>query len=219
MNGTRVLGHRAGLAGLSVFAFLLLTARPARPEDGPAKGEWVIGECAAMSGPAAGLGRGMHAGLKAAIDEANAKGGVHGRMVKLLIGDDEYEPEKCVDCTAKMIEESQVNALAGYVGTPTAKVAIPIIQETKVPLVGIFSGAMLLREPLQHYVINVRSSYDDETEALVQHLNGKLGFRRIAVLYQNDSFGLAGLSGTEKALGKRGLSLASKGTFERTRWP
>jgi len=112
-----------------------------------------------------------------------------------------------------MIETSHVSILAGYVGTPTAKVAAPIVQESKTPLIGIFSGAMLLREPVQRYVLN--ASYDDETEELVKYLGDKLGDRKIAVLNKNDSFGLASLGGTEKALGKRGLKLAAKGSFER----
>src|SRR5262249_39003880 len=97
---------------------------------------------------------------------------------------------------------------------PTAKVAIPIVQEMKIPLVGTFSGAMLLREPVQRYVFNVRASYDDETEALVQFLT-KRGAKKIAVFYQNDSFGQAGLSGTQKALTKRQMTLAAQGSFER----
>jgi ABC-type branched-subunit amino acid transport system substrate-binding protein len=153
--------------------------------------------------------------LKAAWEEENAKGGVKGRKIKLLSADDQYAPEKCVDCTADLIENSHVSILAGYVGTPTAKVAVPIVQESKTPLIGIFSGAMLLREPVQRYVLNVRASYDDETEELVKYLGDKLGDRKIAVLNKNDSFGLASLGGTEKALGKRGLKLAAKGSFER----
>ena len=201
----RVLGTGAALAALS----FLCGAALANAED------IVVGQCAALTGPASALGLGMQAGLKAALEEANAKGGVRGRKIKLLSADDEYEPEKCVDCTTNMIENSHVSILAGYVGTPTAKVAVPIVQESKTPLIGIFSGAMLLREPVQRYVLNVRASYDDETEELVKYLSDKLGNRKIAVLYQNDSFGLAGLGGTERALGRRGLKLAAKGAFER----
>src|SRR5262249_35708864 len=120
-----------------------------------------------------------------------------------------------VDRTVQLVEKDQVFALAGYVGTPTAKVAVPIAQEGKVPLLGIFSGAMLLREPVQRYVLNVRASYDDETEALVAHLTSAKKASRIGVFYQNDSFGMAGLSGTEKALQRRGMQLAGKGSFER----
>src|SRR5450755_33878 len=204
---TRPFGTTA--AALATLSLLCAAAHAGPNED------IVVGKCAALTGPASALGRGMQAGLKAALEEENAKGGVKGRKIILLSADDEYEPEKCLDCTASMIENSHVSILAGYVGTPTAKVALPIVQESKTPLIGIFSGAMLLREPVQRYVLNVRASYDDETEELVKYLGDKLGNRKIAVLYQNDSFGLAGLGGTEKALGRRGLKLAAKGAFER----
>jgi len=180
--------------------------------------EIVIGQCAALSGPAAGLGAGMKIGLLAAIDEANAKGGIHGRKIRLISVDDGYEPEKCVDCTAKLIDDG-VFALAGYVGTPTSKVAAPIAQEAKVPLVGLFTGADLLRRPVQRYVVNIRASYDDETEALVARLVDQTGKKRIAVFYQDDSFGLSGLGGAEKALARRKMAVVAKGRFERIRSP
>jgi branched-chain amino acid transport system substrate-binding protein len=183
-------------------------------ENGVKPNEILIGQCAALSGPAAGLGIGLQVGLKAALDEVNEKGGVAGRKIILKSSDDTYEPDKCVECTSKLIEEDGVFALAGYVGTPTTKVAVPIVQELKVPLIGAFTGAMLLRDPVQRYVFNVRASYDDEMETLVEYLTAH-GAKRIAVFYQNDSFGQAGLTGLEKALDKRKATLAAKGSFER----
>ena len=179
-----------------------------------------LGQCAALSGPAAGLGTGMNKGLNAWIKATNASGGIHGRQLKLVTADDAYDPDKCVEGTAKLIEEDHVFALTGYVGTPTAKVAIPIASENKVPLIGAFTGAGLLRKDEKTgkpfpYVINFRASYGNETEALVERLTTDLGIKRIACFYQNDSFGLAGLSGTEAALKKRSLELVAKGTFER----
>jgi branched-chain amino acid transport system substrate-binding protein len=201
------------------FCVLVLTMSPvallaAPAENGVKPKEIVIGQCAALTGPAAGLGTGVQLGLKAAIEEVNDKGGVGGRTITLKSMDDAYEPEKCVECTSKLIEEEGVFALAGYVGTPTAKVAVPIVQEAKVPLIGAFTGAMLLRDPVQKYVFNIRASYNDETEALVEYLT-KQGAKKIAVFYQNDSFGQAGLSGVEKALTKRNMTVAAKGSFER----
>jgi ABC-type branched-subunit amino acid transport system substrate-binding protein len=114
-----------------------------------------------------------------------------------------------------MVEEIRVTALAGYVGTPTTKPALPIVEESKTPLVGIFSGAGVFRGPVQRYVINVRASYDEEVEQIVKYMTGKLGNKRIAVLYQNDSFGASGLAATEKALRARSLEVAAKGSFER----
>jgi branched-chain amino acid transport system substrate-binding protein len=177
--------------------------------------EILIGQPCALEGPAKGLGQRMNLGLRAAISEVNAAGGVHGRMLKLVAVNDGYDPDTCVDATVKLIEEDKVFCLAGLVGTPTSTVALPIAIESGVPVVGMFTGAMGLRQPLNPLVFHIRSSYDDETELLVEHLTADLGVKRIAVFHQNDSFGKAGLSGTEKALAKRGMKLASTGTYER----
>jgi ABC-type branched-subunit amino acid transport system substrate-binding protein len=206
--------HFVAVAAL-ISALGCLPGAVAASDPGIKDSEILIGQCAALTGPAQGLGTGLNAGLKAAFDEANAKGGIHGRQIRLLADDDGYDPDKCVDCTGKMIEDKGVFALAGYVGTPTGKVAAPMAQEDKIPLVGLFTGAMLLREPVQRYVINIRASYDDETEALVEHLTKNRALQKIAVFYQNDSFGFSGLSGVEKALTRRKLALVGKGSFER----
>ncbi len=174
-----------------------------------------IGQACALDGPAKGLGMGMNLGLRAAIEEANAAGGVLGRKLVLVAKDDGYDPDKCIDATTKLVEEDKVFCLAGYVGTPTAKAALPIAAEAGVPVVGLFTGAMFLRTPPQKLVFNVRASYNDETEVLVERLGTDLGAKRIAVFHQNDSFGQAGLAGTTKALEKRSLKVAATGTFER----
>ena len=175
----------------------------------------IIGQCAPLTGPAQRLGTGMNEGLRAAFEEANRSGGVHGRHLRLLAEDDGYEPEQSVDCTMRMIEQHHVFALSGYVGTPTAAVAVPIAEESKVPLVGLFTGALLLRTPVRRYVLNTRASYDDETEAIVGYLTKNSPSAKIAVFYQNDSFGLAGLNGVVRALSRRGKEIVGKGSFER----
>jgi ABC-type branched-subunit amino acid transport system substrate-binding protein len=202
------------LAAALMVAGSLLAGPAAAADRGITDNEILIGQCAALTGPAADLGLGMRAGLTAAFDEVNAGGGIHGRRIRLLSDDDGYEPDRNVDCTGKMIEDKGVFALAGYVGTPTSKVAAPMVQEFKVPLIGPFTGAAVLREPVQRYVVNIRASYDDETEALVEYLS-RTQSQRIAVFYQNDSFGLAGLGGVEKALARRNLTPVAKGSFER----
>ena len=88
-------------------------------------------------------------------------------------------------------------ALLGYVGTPTSEAAKPIFTQAKVPFVGAFTGAELLRAPFNRYIFNVRASYYNETDAIV-NLLASLGFTRIAVFYQNDSYGKAGLAGVER---------------------
>ncbi len=207
--------HHRFVAAVALLSAGILSHPVTAADRGINDGEILIGQCAALTGPAQGLGTGMNAGLKAAFEEANAKGGIHGRQIRLLADDDGYDPDKCVECTGKMIEDKGVFALAGYVGTPTGTVAAPMAQEDKIPLVGLFTGTLLLRDPVQRYVINIRASYDDEAEALVEHLTKNRAFQKIAVFYQNDSFGFSGLSGVEKALKRRKLALAAKGSFER----
>jgi ABC-type branched-subunit amino acid transport system substrate-binding protein len=174
----------------------------------------VLGQSAAFSGPAAQLGIQMNVGLKAYFGHVNAHGGVHGRKIELKTRDDRYDPKLCVETTHKLIEEDQVFALIGYVGTPTSAAALPIFTAAKVPFFGPFTGAELLRDPFNRYIFNVRASYYDETEEIVEQLVST-GVKSIAVFYQNDSYGQAGLKGVELAMDRRKLKIAATGTVER----
>jgi branched-chain amino acid transport system substrate-binding protein len=148
------------------------------------------------------------------LNAVNAQGGVNGRQLKLVTRDDGYEPEQAKAAVKALIEEDKVFALVGSVGTPTGLAAVPILTEAAVPLIGMFTGAQALREPFNRQVFHVRASYFDETERIVQHLT-TLGMKKIAVFYQNDSYGKAGLEGVERALAKRQLKAVALGTVER----
>lgn len=196
-------------------AFFGLSIAPLRAEDGVSKDRILFGQVAALNGPAQALGQGMREGIVAAFEEANRAGGVHGRRLELKSTDDSYEPEKTIVATNKAITDDKVFALVGAVGTPTSKAGQPIATAAKVPFVGPFTGAEFLRNPFNRYVVNVRSSYFQETEAWIEHLTRDLGITRIAILYQDDAFGLAGLAGVRKAMAKREMSLVAEGTFKR----
>ena len=107
-----------------------------------------------------------------------------------------------------------VFALGFFVGTPTAKVYVPMAQDEKIPVVGLFTGAQMLYEPLKHYVINVRASYYDETREQVDKL-WDVNVRKIGVLYQDDAFGKAVLDGVKLALQKHNSTPVGLGTFAR----
>ena len=173
-----------------------------------------LGQAAVFSGPAAQLGIQMRNGIKAYFDHVNDNGGVHGRKLELVSEDDFYEPARAPAATKKLIEEHKVFALLGYVGTPTGAVHLPVVNQAKVPLVGMFTGAEILRDPLNRYVFHVRASYYDETDKIVEQVVST-GGRKISVFHQADSYGEAGRKGTELALAKRGMKIHSTGTVER----
>ena len=190
-------------------------ASPTEPEGTPGvSAERILfGQSAAFSGPAAELGRGMRLGIQAAFKEANDAGGVHGRRLELVTVDDGYEPENAITNTRRLIEDEGVFALVGGVGTPTSRSAVPVAEEAGVPYIAPFTGAGFLRS--EPHVINLRASYAQETEEMVERLTKDLGIERIAVVIQNDSFGRAGLAGVRAAFDRRGMEAVAIGVYPR----
>lgn len=200
------------LAVASAVAFAL----PAVAADpGVTPDKIVFGQSAAFEGPASALGLGMKEGLLAAFHEVNQAGGINGRTLELIAYDDGYEPDQAVANTNKLIQQDRVFGLVGAVGTPTSSATQPIATEAGVPFIGAFTGAGFLRDAALGNVVNVRGSYDQETEAWIERLTTDLGVSKIAILYQDDSFGRSGLSGVQKAMEKRGMSLVAEGTYPR----
>jgi branched-chain amino acid transport system substrate-binding protein len=183
-------------------------------QQGVSEREITIGQFAALTGPAAQLGLRMQEGIKAQFDAVNKAGGINGRQIKLVSRDDGYEPEKAALAVKALLNDDQAFALIGSVGTPTTLAALPTINDTKVPLIGPFTGAQGLREPFSRQIFHVRASYFDETERIVQHLT-TLGVKKIAVFYQNDAYGKAGLEGVTRALTKRQMKAVATSTVER----
>lgn len=173
----------------------------------------VLGQSAAFSGPAAQLGIQFHQGAKLWFDQLNSRGGIAGRSIEIKTLDDGYEPDRCAANTQALIDED-VFALFGYIGTPTSLAALPLVKKSQIPFIAPFTGAMGLREPLLRNVFHLRASYNDETALIVRQLTN-LGLKKIAVFYQNDSYGKAGLDGSVLALDKLGLKPVALGTVER----
>ena len=173
----------------------------------------ILGQSAAFSGPAAQLGIQMNKGAKIYFDQVNANGGINGHAIEMRTLDDGYEPDRCKANTEKLIKED-VFGLIGYVGTPTCVAALPLISDAKIPFFGPFTGAEALREPFNKWVFHLRASYYDETGLIVKQLTS-LGLKKIAVFYQNDAYGKAGLEGVKRALKPLGLEPIALGTVER----
>jgi branched-chain amino acid transport system substrate-binding protein len=183
-------------------------------QDGVTPTSILIGQSAAFTGPAAQLGIQMRDGAKLWFDYVNARGGVNGRRIELKSRDDKYEPKLAAENTKKLIEEDRIFVLFAYVGTPTSQASLPIFTAAKVPFVAPFTGAELLRSPFNKYIFNVRASYYDETERMVDFLV-RTGVKNFGVFYQNDAYGQAGLEGVKRALSRRNMQPMVLGTVER----
>jgi branched-chain amino acid transport system substrate-binding protein len=203
------------LTGLSILFAVANPLRAGADETGVSSDRILFGQAAALEGRSSALGQGMRQGILAAFAEINAKGGVHGRKLELISRDDGYDPDRSVAQTIKLIEEDQVFALIGAVGTPTTTATVPIATAKNVPFIGPFTGAAFLRAPDLHNVVNIRASYAAEAEAWIKHLTEQLHVKSIAIFYQDDSFGRDGLAGVKLALEKRNMELTAEGTFER----
>ena len=175
----------------------------------------LFGQSAAFTGPAGQLGTEMRLGIQAAFHEANQAGGVHGRTLDLVALDDSYESDFARSNAQTLIERDRVFALIGAVGTPTSRAAAPVAHAAGVPFIGPFTGAEFLRDPELNNVLNVRASYFQETEEMVARLYDDLGITRVAVVYQDDSFGETGLEGARQALERRDLQPAAAWHYPR----
>jgi ABC-type branched-subunit amino acid transport system substrate-binding protein len=194
---------------IATGAALVAGFHPAHAQDD----RIVLGQSAAFTGPAAQLGIQFHAGAKLYFDQLNAQGGVGGRKIEIRQLDDGYEPDRCAANTKKLIDED-VFALFGYIGTPTSVVALPLATKARMPFFAPFTGAMALRDPFSKTTFHVRASYNDETALIVKQLTN-LGLKKIAVFYQNDAYGKAGLDGVTLALAAQNLKPVAVATVER----
>ena len=179
-----------------------------------------LGMSAPLSGPNGAYGLDMRQTISAYFEQVNKAGGVNGRKLELVALDDGYETERTVANTKTLIKEKNVFALLAYYGSsPTTEAMNTVFGPAKVPLVGTISGAATLREglatnPNARYMFNVRASYADEAEVIVNQMIS-LGLKNIAVFYQNDGFGKSGLDGVTAALKKHKLAPSAVGTVER----
>ena len=165
-------------AACIALALLSMASGSDAAETGVDANSITLGQSAALSGPAQELGIEMRLGAQTYFNQINQAGGVFGRQIKLVSLDDGYEPERASANTKKLIGDDKVFALFGYVGTPTSNAALPIFTEARVPFFGAFTGAESLRNPHNRYIFNVRASYFDETEKIIEQITsvgGKIG--------------------------------------------
>lgn len=184
----------------------------------PAAGaaEVVVGQVAPLSGVLASTGAQMVLGGKIYFDAVNASGSVHGATIRHQVVDDGYKVSETVRLTRDMLARPDVVALYGFAGTAnvTQLLSDGVLEQGGAALVAPYTGGDSLRNPFNPWIFHVRAGYADEAEHMVQQLT-TLGMNRIAVMYQDDGFGKAGLTGVQEALAKRQLKLVVSAGYER----
>jgi len=193
---------------------LLCAATFASAGDGVDDKRILLGQSAALSGAASALGIAMRDGALAYFESVNAAGGVNGRQITLTTLDDGYDAARAGTNTGVLIDTQHVFALFGYVGTATSNAALRWVDKEGVPFFAPMTGAQSFREPFNKHVFNIRDGYANETEKIVEHLDA-IGFKQVAVLYQNDAYGQAGLDGVTQALKKRKRDVVATASVER----
>ena len=174
-----------------------------------------LGASLPLSGINQNLGKEVVIGAQTYFNHINAKNGINGKEINFIYYDDKYEPEITWTNINKLIKKDKVFALFDFVGTPTVKKILPIIEKSHIPFIAPYTGASFLRNPKVKNIVNFRSSYKEEIDALVGYLVKHDNLTRFSIFYQNDDYGKEGYLALLEALKKRGLHLVSEGTYKR----
>lgn len=200
-----------------LFLLIFLTSALLYPPHATSK-DIVVGMSAAFKGATGGLGTELYRGSMAYLEHINSHGGIHGRKIAIKAYDDGYNPGPAIQNTIRLVEKDNVLLLFDYLGTPTVTRVLPLLKiykNRKVFLFFPFTGAQPQRQPpYGEYAFNLRASYHQETEGLVDNFVA-IGRKNIAVFYQADAYGRSGWSGVKSRLAKYGLNIVAEATYHR----
>jgi len=175
----------------------------------------LLGASLPLTGINSHLGKDVVIGANTYFSHINARGGVEGKKIEFIQYDDKYEPENTFTNTLTLINKDAVFALFGFVGTPTVKRILPLVAENNIPFIAPYTGASFLRDGKHATIINFRSSYIEEIDALVRYLISEKNISKFAIFYQNDDYGEEGYIALSQALTKHHLKLSAEGTYKR----
>ena len=192
----------------------------AGPIHGVTESEIKFGASVPLTGPNRDYGHQIKVGIETAFRMANDAGGINGRMLRLIVADDGYEPTRTAETMKRLYDTEQVFGFVGNFGTATSVVAAPFALNRQSLFYAAYTGANVLRrDPPDRYVFNYRASYAEETEAAVRYLVKlrRIKPEQIAVFAQEDAYGDAGFAGVAKAM--RALRGGDGGFILRTGYP
>ena len=200
------LARRRSLV-LAMAGSAALAALPAGAQPAAGKADILIGRSTALTGGMAPFLAPLHEGQEAAIADANAKGGIGGRKIRLVSLDDGFDPRRTLENAKQLNEKDGVLALLGVSGTSQVMTLLPYLAQAKLPLIGVYTGSPAIRAQQHPYLFTTRASYADELVKIVRNLVA-VQSSRIGVAFENNDFGKLLLPLVEKTIAAEGASLA-----------
>jgi branched-chain amino acid transport system substrate-binding protein len=198
-----------------VVAGAITLAASLAQAKGVSDNEITLGLITDLSGPIANYGKESSNAATLAVEDINARGGVQGRKLKVLVEDHGYDPKKAILAADKLVTQNGVFAIVGHLGTATNMAVLPMLIDNKVFNLMPQGASKELYDPPSPYKVALAPSYVDMAATSLDYLLGKKGYKRVGILYQDDDFGREALQGVDGLLKLRGMKLAETTSYKR----
>ena len=203
--------------GVAVVAVALAAVAAAQSENrGISKTEIVLGMHTDLSGPAATYGVSSSNAVKMRFDEVNDKGGIHGRKIRLVVEDTQYQVPRAVQAGAKLINRDRIFAMVAPLGTPMNNALFKDQLDAGVPNLFPLSAARSMYEPFHRLKFYGAASYVDQIRAGIQYFVTKKGKKALCAMYQDTDFGKEVLDGVQMQADKLKIKIAETVTHKPT---
>lgn len=215
MKRRTALTALSGLAAMPT-ALLLPGLALAQKKYGPGvtDTEILIGQTMPYSGPASAYGTQGKTQL-AYFKMLNARGGINGRKLNLQSLDDGYSPPKTIEQTRKLVEQDEVLAIFGALGTPTNSATHKYLNQKKVPQLLVSSGASKWNDPKNNpWTTPFFPPYIEEAMIYGKHAVQHHPNAKIAIISQNDDSGRDYVKGFKQGLGAKASQVVKELTYE-----
>lgn len=202
--------------GVLLGVATLAQAAAAQEVRGVTKTEIVLGMHTDLSGPAATYGVSSSNAVKMRFDEANAGGGIHGRKLKLIVEDTQYQVPRAVQAGTKLINRDHIFAMVAPLGTPMNNALFKEQLEAGVPNLFPLSAARSMYLPFNRLKFYGAASYVDEVRAGIKYFVSQKGKKSVCAMYQDTDFGKEVLDGVQMQVDEMKLKLVETATHKPT---
>jgi branched-chain amino acid transport system substrate-binding protein len=209
----KLLGLAVGLGAVALAGAAIAQKQDAR---GVTPTEIMLGMHTDLSGPAATYGVSSSNAVKMRFDEANEKGGIHGRKIKLIVEDTQYQVPRAVQAGAKLINRDRIFAMVAGLGTPMNNALFKDQLEAGVPNLFPLSAARSMFEPFHRLKFYGAATYVDQVRAGINYFVTKKGKKALCAMYQDTDFGKEVLDGVQMQAEKMKLKLVETTTHKPT---